>query len=326
MNWFYEYNGEQKGPVTESELDSLIAQGVVLPTTLVWRDGLTSWTPLARVRPARRRSAASRRPRAPRNATRADASSTRATWSRSRAATSAPAANRPCCKASSKGCRWASLSDPTRTGPAWEHRQTLGMVAAAYQTVVAVLSKPSETFATMRVDGGITEPFLFNLGVGGISMAVRVVYFAIAQSLGMSFNPMLKSQDVFLAGGGMMVMIVVQVIAAFIGTAISSFIYAGVFHVCLMMFGGARRSFETTFRVICYGGGAVTTLNLIPIIGTIVSLPWLLVAWIIGLARAHETDLWRAVLAVLLPFVLCCIAMIAFFALMIGIVSKQGIH
>src|SRR3954471_12594585 len=52
MSWFYEFNGEQKGPVTESELDQLIAQGTVLPTTLVWREGLASWTPLAQARPS----------------------------------------------------------------------------------------------------------------------------------------------------------------------------------------------------------------------------------------------------------------------------------
>src|SRR4051812_9161367 len=51
MSWFYEFNGEQKGPVTESELDQLIAQGTVLPTTLVWREGLASWAPLAEARP-----------------------------------------------------------------------------------------------------------------------------------------------------------------------------------------------------------------------------------------------------------------------------------
>src|SRR4051794_26489609 len=52
MSWFYESNGEQKGPVTDTELDQLIAQGTVLPTTLVWREGLASWTPLAQARPS----------------------------------------------------------------------------------------------------------------------------------------------------------------------------------------------------------------------------------------------------------------------------------
>ena len=50
MNWFYEFNGEQKGPVTENELDDLIARGTVLPTTLVWREGLPNWQPLADAR------------------------------------------------------------------------------------------------------------------------------------------------------------------------------------------------------------------------------------------------------------------------------------
>ena len=45
--WYYGSQGQQNGPVSEAELRHLIAQGVVKQDTLVWREGLQEWKPLA---------------------------------------------------------------------------------------------------------------------------------------------------------------------------------------------------------------------------------------------------------------------------------------
>lgn len=46
MNWFYADGGNQKGPVSDSELDELLRSGKISPNTLVWREGMTHWQPL----------------------------------------------------------------------------------------------------------------------------------------------------------------------------------------------------------------------------------------------------------------------------------------
>ena len=51
MNWFYSINGQQVGPVSETDFDSLIAAGVLRADTLVWKEGMQSWQPLTAVRP-----------------------------------------------------------------------------------------------------------------------------------------------------------------------------------------------------------------------------------------------------------------------------------
>ena len=51
MTWYYAIGSERKGPVTEAELDQLAAQGELRSDTLVWRDGMADWKPLAEVRP-----------------------------------------------------------------------------------------------------------------------------------------------------------------------------------------------------------------------------------------------------------------------------------
>jgi hypothetical protein len=43
--WYYTQYGQQQGPVTTAELKSLAASGRLLPTDLVWREGMSTWAP-----------------------------------------------------------------------------------------------------------------------------------------------------------------------------------------------------------------------------------------------------------------------------------------
>ncbi len=51
MNWFYADNGQQRGPISEAEFDSLVAAGSIQPSTLVWHEGMPAWKPFAEARP-----------------------------------------------------------------------------------------------------------------------------------------------------------------------------------------------------------------------------------------------------------------------------------
>ncbi len=50
MDWFYALNGQQQGPVTDSQLDELQRAGKIASNTLVWRDSMAEWKPLSVVR------------------------------------------------------------------------------------------------------------------------------------------------------------------------------------------------------------------------------------------------------------------------------------
>lgn len=43
MNWFYVEAGQQRGPVSNEQLQDLARTGKILPGTLVWREGMTNW-------------------------------------------------------------------------------------------------------------------------------------------------------------------------------------------------------------------------------------------------------------------------------------------
>ncbi|MCU0797077.1 MAG: CD225/dispanin family protein [Akkermansiaceae bacterium] len=49
MQWYYAKDGGQRGPVSEGEMRDLIAQGVVKPADLVWKEGMGDWLPVTKV-------------------------------------------------------------------------------------------------------------------------------------------------------------------------------------------------------------------------------------------------------------------------------------
>jgi hypothetical protein len=113
-------------------------------------------------------------------------------------------------------------------------------------------------------------------------------------------------RNAFAALAGMGVGTVVLIILVPIMVALALFIGTAIVHVCLMIVGGANKTFETTFRVLAFTHGSTGPLQMIPFCGGLIAGIWALVVNCIGLARAHETTTARAVLAVLLPLVVCC--------------------
>lgn len=49
MEWYYGENGQRMGPISEADLGGLIAAGRIGMATLIWREGMTQWTPLGLV-------------------------------------------------------------------------------------------------------------------------------------------------------------------------------------------------------------------------------------------------------------------------------------
>ncbi|AHF93214.1 hypothetical protein OPIT5_26370 [Opitutaceae bacterium TAV5] len=49
MQWYYSHNGQQAGPVPQADFDNLVHSGVITPSTLVWREGMSEWRPASEV-------------------------------------------------------------------------------------------------------------------------------------------------------------------------------------------------------------------------------------------------------------------------------------
>ncbi len=48
-SWYYVQNEESKGPIDQSEFESLVGEGAIEAGTLVWQEGMADWQPYAEV-------------------------------------------------------------------------------------------------------------------------------------------------------------------------------------------------------------------------------------------------------------------------------------
>jgi hypothetical protein len=124
-----------------------------------------------------------------------------------------------------------------------------------------------------------------------------------------------------MMGGGLS--LVLQIVLGPIQVLVYLFLGAGINHLFLMLFGGARKGFEATFRVVCFCQAA-TLLGIIPVCGMLAGL-YAIVLNIIGLSEAHGISRGKAALVVLLPILLvcccCALGMLVFFG---GIAGALG--
>jgi hypothetical protein len=208
----------------------------------------------------------------------------------------------------------------TRSGLPWEHREQLGLVKAFTDTLIMVLTKPVEAFQIMRTEGGLVDPVLYAVIGGSLGLIVYFLFTLLFGSFGMMGGQRNPLAAIF--GGAFGAIFVIILCPIFI--ALSVFIGAGIIHLCLMLVGGAKKSYETTLRVVCFATGSTQPLLIVPICGSFIAGIWGLIVECIGLARAHETDVGRAVLAILLPVIVCCGG--AFLLMTLGIFAGLAGH
>jgi hypothetical protein len=206
---------------------------------------------------------------------------------------------------------------PQRDGPAWERRQGIMDLGAMLVTVKDVLVEAPATFAGMIRDGGLGSPLVFMLILSTIFGWLGMAWvFLWDQALGatllgsgpVDYNELGFELDPALMafmGSGLFQIVQALILPAIV--LVVFFIEAAVFHLFLLIMGGANQPFETTARVVAYTTGAAAVFQAVPMCGGLIAFVWALIVIIIGLAHAHETSVGRAVAAVLLPVLLCCL-------------------
>jgi len=190
---------------------------------------------------------------------------------------------------------------PPRGGLPWDERQTKGLFNAFIETLQMVLSTPVAAFTAMKREGGLGEPLLYAI-IGGTLGGVFAITYNFALRSFAPFGDRHGALAHVFGGLGWIFLLLLTPLFVVIGM----FVASAILHVCLMIVGGAKQSFETTFRVVCFAEGSASPLLIIPFCGGLITGIWKVVLYCIGLARAHETDTGRAVIAVLLPVIVCC--------------------
>ena len=220
----------------------------------------------------------------------------------------------------------AELSPVVRSTP-WEQRDRIGLVSALVETTQQVFTRPTEFFRAMPVTGGLGGPLLYGVIVGYVGLAAGAIYGAIFQAVAgprlfdLPHRAELERFLPYLQGGmGLLFQIVLGPLLIAAGLFISS----AILHLLLMLFGGAPRGFEATFRVRCYAEAA-SLFRLVPFCGTPIFVIYSLILTIVGLSEAHGIGRGRAAAAVLLPlFFLCCCCVGAIVLAVGGLASALG--
>jgi hypothetical protein len=265
------------GAFPEEQVREGLRGGKFAPTDLGWREGMANWQPLSQFPEFAADIAA--------------------------APAAAPPPQVGPASASAIPPAQATLeTSASRSGLPWEHRQDRGFVNAFIETLQMVLTKPDSAFREMKLEGGLADPILYALIGGCVGGIVSFLFSLGFQSFGLFTD----HRSPFAAMAGMGVGSVAFIILLPMLIVIGLFIGSAVVHLCLMIVGGANKSFETTLRVLAFTQGSTGPLQMVPLCGGLIAGIWALVVNCIGLARAHETDTGRAVLAVFLPLIVCC--------------------
>ena len=261
------------GAFPEEQVREGIRAGRFLPSDLGWKEGMANWQPLSQFT-----EFATDIPTAP--------------------AAGVPPPQTPRAPAT---VPVVESTFAPRTGLPWDARASKGLVSAFIETLQMVLTRPTEAFNVMSREGGLGEPLLYAVIGGSFGAVFAFLYNFAFRSLNM-FPSRHNALENMVSGVGLIFLLIFTPLLVVLG----AFIWSAILHVCLMLVGGAKQSFETTFRVVCYGGGSVNPLLVIPFCGGLIVFIWKIVLYTIGLARSHETDTGRALLAVLLPLIVCC--------------------
>src|SRR5438874_649003 len=280
--------GTSLGTFSEEDVRAGLRSGRIAGTDLGWREGMASWQALSQF-------------------------SEFAADIPSGAPTPPPSAPPPSAILTTTPATAGSETPPTRNGLPWDERQTKGLLNAFIETLQMVLRKPVAAFTAMKREGGLGEPLLYAV-IGGTFGGVFAVTYNFALRLFTPFGDRQGAVAHLFGGLGWIFLLVLTPLFV----AIGMFVASAILHVCLMIVGGAKQSFETTFRVVCFAEGSASPLLVIPFCGGLITGIWKIVLYCIGLARAHETDTGRAVIAVLLPLIVCCGGIIFLIAMMFG--------
>jgi len=220
----------------------------------------------------------------------------------------------------------AELAPAVRSTP-WEQRGRIGLLSALVDTTQQVLTRPTEFFRAMPVTGGLGGPLLYGVIVGYVGLVASAIYDAIFQAVagprlfGMPHRSELDQFLPYFQGG---LALVFRIVLGPLVIAVGLFILSAILHVLLLLFGGAPRGFEATFRALCYTQAA-SAFHLIPFCGWAISFIYMLVLIIVGLSEAHGIGRGRAAAAVLVPlFLFCCCCVGAVILAVGGLASALG--
>lgn len=175
--------------------------------------------------------------------------------------------------------------------PSWESGE--GFFRSFVTTTKEVLFSPTEFFKKVTEGEGYWGPLIYGVicGVIGGCVAALWQWLFASRFIPVKILSMIPFFSIFL----MIFLIALPFMIAF-----SIVVGSSITHLCLMIVGGNKKGFESTFRALSYAYSG-NLFGIIPFIGSSIGGIYSLVLTIFGVREGHGISTGRAVLAVLLP-------------------------
>ena len=217
---------------------------------------------------------------------------------------------------------WGPLHTPPP--PTWSEqaspfaeRKSRGFFPAYFETFKLVGTQPAEFFRRVRIDQtgaallfgviGATVGNWASLIFGALTRAATLSQMqARISELPPEAARFLEQFASTIEGLTSPTATVAQMALAPLISLISIYLTAGVIHLVLMLFKGAKRGFDATLTVMAYASGLYLVMA-IPQCGGLIALVWWLAVVIIGLGEAQRCGSGKSALAVFAPIVLFCV-------------------
>jgi hypothetical protein len=177
--------------------------------------------------------------------------------------------------------------------PPWESGE--GFIGAFLKTSREALFSPTQFFKKVAAGQGYGFPLIYGILAGIIGVGVSTLWQWLLMS---RFLP-LEGIQVLPFGISLAFILVMMPIALIF----SILIWSALLHLFLMIVGGNKKGFQSTFRAICYTY-SVSLFQIIPLIGGLIVFIYGFILTIIGLREGHDISTGRAALAILLPLMI----------------------
>jgi len=266
--------GQNLGTYTLEEVQRNLDQGQFVATDLAWQEGMPSWKPLSEFPGVQ--------------------------------IPSVPAEQPPSYPAPPPAESVTAEVVRREVMPAWERRPQVKLFPAFFMTIRDVLFEPHQTFPRMPVDGRLRRPVTFLIMLQLTAGLISTITSALVEfpSLAQNWSHSEELRNINLPIWGIVIAFPFFYILSVAISLGFSFVMAGIHHLILMLLGGANKGYDATYKVVCYSYSA-QVFNLI--FCAPASLIFYFVASIIGLSKVHGTEGWKAAVAMLTPFILCCL-------------------
>lgn len=181
---------------------------------------------------------------------------------------------------------------------AWERQPSL---RTFFETLKECLFRPGPFFRSLPARGGMAY-LGFALLAAWPSTFIGQMFWAGLQAV--MVGPEAGLVLLGMTGGMYLVLTPMQILMqVLVGGLIS--------HLCLKVVGGAQAPVEGTLRAMAYVQAA-GIFNFFPFLGWVTAGLWGLVLQVVALREVHETSWARAIVAVLLPPLVCCVLLMPF--------------